>query len=126
MARNVRAGLLSAPKDLSPWPKYFYDEEGSQLFERITALPEYYQYRAELSILKEKASQIVALTRCRELVELGSGSANKTRALLDAIIEAAQQGTSGGTGGTNPVVRYIPVDVSESALKSSAKRLLEE
>ncbi len=126
MARNVRAGLLSKPKDLSPWPKYFYDHKGSELFEEITDLPEYYQYRTELSILKEKASQIVALTRCRELVELGSGSATKTRALLDAMIEAAQQGSSGGPGGTNPVVRYIPVDVSESPLKSSAKRLLEE
>ena len=73
MAKNVRAGLLSTPKDLSPWPKYFYDERGSKLFEEITALPEYYQSRTELSILEEKAPEIVARTRCQELVELGSG-----------------------------------------------------
>src|SRR5919199_3473353 len=82
MAKNVRAGLLSIPKDLSSWPKYFYDERGSKLFEEITALPEYYQARTELSILEEKAPEIVARTGCRELVELGSGSAGKTLALL--------------------------------------------
>src|SRR5215217_1941320 len=85
MAKDVRVGLLSMPKDLSPWPKYFYDERGSELFEKITSLPEYYQTRVELSILREKAQEIVAYTRCRELVELGSGSANKTRTLLDAM-----------------------------------------
>ena len=53
MTRDVRAGLLSIPKDLSPWPKYFYDERGSELFEEITALPEYYQARTELSILRD-------------------------------------------------------------------------
>jgi L-histidine N-alpha-methyltransferase len=90
MAREVRTGLLSSPKDLSPWPKYFYDVKGSELFEEITALPEYYQTRTELSILEEKAPEIVARTRCRELVELGSGSASKTRTLLDAM--TAKQG----------------------------------
>jgi len=116
MAKDVRAGLLSVPKDLSPWPKYFYDERGSRLFEEITTLPEYYQTRTELSILEEKAPKIVARTRCRELVELGSGSASKTRTLLNAMI---------AFGGENPV-RYVPLDVSESALIGSAERLLAE
>src|SRR5829696_9446677 len=102
IAEDVRDGLLSVPKDLSPWPKYFYDERGSRLFEEITTLPEYYQTRTELSILEEKAPKIVARTRCRKLVELGSGSASKTRTLLDAMI---------AFGGEDPV-RYMPLDVS--------------
>src|ERR671938_1319904 len=123
MAKNVRAGLLSTPKDLSPWPKYFYDERGSKLFEEITTLPEYYQTRTELSILEEKAPEIIARTRCRELVELGSGSASKTRTLLDAMMAARE---SSGPGADGQVVRYVPLDVSESALRGSARRLLEE
>jgi len=115
-AHNIRTGLLSTPKDLSPWPKYFYDEKGSELFERITALPEYYQTRTELSILQEKAPEIVARTRCQELLELGSGSASKTRVLLEAMM--AEQKRSGS-------IRYVPLDVSESALRDSARRLLE-
>ncbi len=115
MAEDVRAGLLGVPKDLSPWPKYFYDARGSELFEEITEQPEYYQTRTELSILEEKAPEIMRRTRCRELVELGSGSASKTRALLDAMMEA-------GKGPT----RYVPFDVSESAVTGSAERLFEE
>lgn len=118
MLRDVRTGLLSVPKDLSPWPKYFYDERGSELFEEITALPEYYQARVELSILREMAVEIFERVRYRELIELGSGSASKTRALLDAM-----RNTSGRSGGT---LRYVPLDVSESVLRKSAKRLLEE
>ncbi len=121
MAKNVRAGLLSTPKDLSPWPKYFYDEKGSELFEEITALPEYYQTRTELSILEEKAPEIIARTRCRELVELGSGSASKTRALLDAMMAEKER-----SGPDRLPVCYVPLDVSESALSQSAKRLLKE
>jgi L-histidine N-alpha-methyltransferase len=105
MVEDVRAGLLAVPKDLSPWPKYFYDERGSELFEEITALPEYYQTRTELSILQEKAQEIVARTGCRELVELGSGSSSKTRVLLDAMVSR-----SGST----------------SELSGSAERLVEE
>ena len=119
MAEDVRAGLLSDPKDLSPWPKYFYDSEGSELFEEITILPEYYQTRTELSILRERAPEIVTRTRCQELVELGSGSASKTRTLLDAM--TAEQGRY-----VQDPARYVPFDVSESALKGSAERLLEE
>jgi L-histidine Nalpha-methyltransferase len=120
MVEDVRAGLLAVPKDLSPWPKYFYDERGSEIFEEITALPEYYQTRTELSILQEKAPEIVARTGCRELFELGSGSSSKTRVLLDAMVSR-----SGSASDLGPD-RYIPFDVSESALAGSAKRLIEE
>ncbi len=115
MAEDVRAGLLSQPKDLSAWPKYFYDERGSELFEDITELPEYYQTRTEASILEARSREIVERTRCRELVELGSGSASKTRVLLDAM--ASEE--------VDPF-RYVPLDVSESALEGSALKLLEE
>lgn len=84
----MRAGLAATPKNLSPWPKYFYDEEGSRLFEEITAQPEYYQTGAERSILTARSEEIVARTGCRELVELGSGSASKTHALLEAMLAA--------------------------------------
>ena len=120
MAADVRTGLLATPKDLSPWPKYFYDEEGSELFEEITTLPEYYQTRTELSILKKRASEIVAYTHCRELVELGSGSASKTCALLDAMLAPRARERPAGP------LRYMPLDVSESALSGSARRLREE
>ncbi len=115
MSRDVRAGLSAVPKDLSPWPKYFYDAEGSRLFEEITAQPEYYQTGAELSILKDRAASIVSRTGCRELVELGSGSAGKTRTLIDALLDASS--------GAGPA-RYVPLDVSESALRESGEGLL--
>ena len=121
MARNVRAGLSGAPKDLSPWPKYFYDAEGSRLFEEITAQPEYYQTGAELSILRSRAAEIVGRARSRELVELGSGSASKTRALLDAMFDSPE-----GSSANGGPVRYVPLDVSESALRESGERLLSE
>jgi L-histidine N-alpha-methyltransferase len=125
MAEDVRVGLTTDPKDLSPWPKYFYDEEGLRLFEEITRLPEYYQTRTERSILREKAREIVSRTRCTELVDLGSGSASKTRVLLDAMLDAHEPGGS-TTGGEERTVRYVPVDVSESALRESGERLLED
>lgn len=115
MAHDVSAGLAATPKDLSRWPKYFYDAEGSRLFEEITAQPEYYQTRAELSILEDLSDEIVARTRCRELVELGSGSASKTRALIDAMFDA-----------NDDPPRYVPLDVSESALRESGERLISE
>ena len=122
MAADVRAGLLSEPKDLSPWPKYFYDERGSKLFEEITALPEYYQTRTEAGLLMEKAPGIFERTGSRELVELGSGAASaKTRALLDAMAANACDGSGGPAA-----IHYVPLDVSESALKDNAKTLLDE
>ncbi len=115
MARDVGTCLAATPKDLSPWPKYFYDAEGSRLFEEITAQPEYYQTGAELSILRSLSDGIVARTRCRELVELGSGSASKTRALIDAMFNA-----------NDGPPRYVPLDVSGSALRESGGRLISE
>lgn len=114
MVRDVRAGLTAEPKDLSAWPKYFYDAEGSKIFEEITATPEYYQTDAELSILNEKSEEILSRTGCRTLIELGSGSSSKTRTLLDVLTEMDVQ------------VRYAPLDVSESALIESGNQLVEE
>jgi L-histidine N-alpha-methyltransferase len=125
MAEDVHIGLTADPKDLSPWPKYFYDAEGSQLFEEITRLPEYYQTRTERSILRGKAREIVSRTRCRELVELGSGSASKTRILLDATFDDHKLEES-SVGVEEQTVRFIPVDVSESALRESGEKLLDE
>jgi L-histidine N-alpha-methyltransferase len=112
LADDVREGLLASPKALPP--KYFYDSRGSELFERITLLPEYYPTRAEQAILDEVADEIVEQVRPEELVELGPGSARKTNSLLDPMIDA-------GLG-----QRYVPVDVSESAVQDSAERLVEE
>ncbi|MFC8716378.1 L-histidine N(alpha)-methyltransferase [Kitasatospora sp. NPDC057198] len=109
---DVLEGLGGEPKRLPP--KWFYDARGSELFEEITRLPEYYPTRAEREILTARAAEIAAATRARTLVELGSGSSEKTRLLLDALRAA-------GT-----LERYVPVDVSESALESAAKALIEE
>ena len=112
IADDVRAGLGHGP----PYrlaPKYFYDERGSELFDRITELPEYYPTRAERAILNRHAPAIVGRTRARELVELGSGSASKTRALLYAMAGAGQLG------------RYVPVDVSRVPVERCAEELTE-
>ncbi len=115
MVRDVRTGISSKPKDLSAWPKYFYDAEGSRIFEEITRTPEYYQTGAEFSILREKSQEIVSRTGCRTLIELGSGSSSKTRALLNALLVEVQ----------GPA-RYAPLDVSESALRESGEQLVTE
>ncbi|HWO15365.1 MAG TPA: L-histidine N(alpha)-methyltransferase [Solirubrobacterales bacterium] len=113
MAREVRLGLLMDPKELAP--KYFYDERGSQLFERITELPEYYPTRAEREILADRSTEIVAAAgRPGTLVELGSGSAAKTRHLLSAMREAGCLDT------------YVPVDISEEITHETAQCLVEE
>ncbi|WP_217248928.1 L-histidine N(alpha)-methyltransferase [Streptomyces sp. AC602_WCS936] len=109
---DVLAGLTSAPKWLPP--KWFYDARGSELFEEITALPEYYPTRAEREILVDRAGEIAAATGARTLVELGSGSSEKTRVLLDALTE--RTGLRG----------YVPVDVSESALTQAGQALVAE
>ena len=108
LAGDVRAGLCATPKTLPP--KYFYDSRGSELFERITELPEYYPTRAEQSILDELGGEIVERVQPAELVELGPGSARKTHALLDPMYERGR-------------ARYVPVDVSESAVEDTAARL---
>ncbi|WP_235878383.1 L-histidine N(alpha)-methyltransferase [Saccharopolyspora karakumensis] len=102
---EVREGLTDHPKWLSP--KWFYDAAGSELFERITELDEYYQTRAEHQILRRTALTIAELTNAATLVELGSGSSEKTRLLLDAL---SKHGT---------LRRFVPLDVSESALRSA-------
>jgi L-histidine Nalpha-methyltransferase len=112
LADDVREGLTEAPKTLPP--KYFYDDRGSELFERITELPEYYPTRAEQSILDDVGGEIVELVQPEELVELGPGSARKTNALLDPMHESGR------------ARRYVPVDVSESALEECAGRLADE
>lgn len=106
---DVRESLSHSPRELSP--KYFYDERGSELFEEITRLPEYYPTRAEREILTAHAAEIVELVRPRTLVELGAGSAAKTRILLDAM-----------TRDEHPVT-YVPVDVSEDFLNLTARSL---
>jgi L-histidine N-alpha-methyltransferase len=109
---DARAGLTATPKSLPP--KWFYDAQGSALFEKITELPEYYPTRAERSILLEVAPEIAALTRAATLVELGAGSSEKTRLLLTALRSA---GTLRG---------YVPVDVSEPALAAAGDALAAE
>ena len=98
-------GLTSTPKELPP--KWFYDRRGSELFEAITRLPEYYLTRAERSILERRADEIAGLTEATTLIELGSGTSDKTRLLLDALSPR----------------RFVPFDVSEETLHSSAERL---
>jgi len=107
---DVLAGLTAKPKWLPP--KWFYDERGSELFDKITMLDEYYPTRAEREILAASAGDIAASTRSSTLVELGSGSADKTIVLLDALREAGQ------------LAEYVPIDVSESALVMAASRAL--
>lgn len=109
LAEDVEAGLSARPKALSP--KYFYDERGSRLFEEITRLPEYYPARAEQEILDRVASDIVDSTAPQELIELGPGSSRKTHALLDPMMDDGLEKT------------YVPVDVSESAVREAATRL---
>jgi L-histidine N-alpha-methyltransferase len=100
---DVRAGLTATPKTLPP--KYFYDARGSELFEDITRLPEYYQTRAEATILAERADEIADVTKARSLVELGSGSSEKTHLLLRALRRFGSLET------------YVPVDVSADAIE---------
>ncbi|MFJ4782077.1 L-histidine N(alpha)-methyltransferase [Streptomyces sp. NPDC088794] len=106
---DVQRGLTGSPKTLPP--KWFYDAHGSDLFEQITELPEYYPTRAEREILIARSGEIAEATGARTLVELGSGSSEKTRYLLDAL-----------TG----LDTYIPVDVSESALTQAGQALIAE
>ena len=108
---DVRRGLTATPKALPP--KYFYDARGSALFEEITRLPEYYPTDAERSILRERAADIADLTKARTLVELGSGSSEKTQLLLRALQDEGSLET------------YVPVDVSAKALEQAVPALAE-
>lgn len=109
--RDVREGLTRNPKRLPP--KYFYDDLGSRLFEAICALPEYYLTRAESEILRANAGEIVSsIAGPVRLLELGSGSAEKTRYLIEALLA------------TQTELHYLPVDISELSLELSSQRLL--
>lgn len=105
LRHDARLGLTSNPKWLPP--KWFYDARGSDLFEAITRLPEYYPTRSESSILRAHAGDIAGRTGAHTLVELGSGSSEKTRLLLHALQEA-------GT-----LRQYVPLDVSQAALRAA-------
>ena len=110
--QDVIEGLSSPQKTLPP--KYFYDEQGSQLFEQICELPEYYPTRTETEILKDFGDAIAHTTGPCEIVELGSGSSTKTRILLNAHQKAKHP------------LRYLPIDVSDTMLSETAEKLLNE
>ena len=111
MRDEVRAGLTAPQKTLPS--KYFYDAYGSELFEQITELPEYYQTRTELAILQSLADDLAERYRWSEVVEIGSGSSKKTLTILDALEERGY------------LTRFVPIDVSESMLRESAESLIE-
>ena len=116
MARDVRAGLTAAPKVLPP--KYFYDARGSELFDEITRLAEYYPTRTETGILQERAKEIAALTGARTLIELGSGTSEKTRLLLRVLVgDEAQSGT---------LERFVPFDVDPVVLAEASVAVASE
>src|SRR3954451_16111114 len=108
---DVARGLTSTPKELPP--KYFYDERGSQLFDEITRLEEYYPTRREREILVARAGSVAA-TGADTLVELGSGTSEKTRLLLDAM------------AGAGHLRRFIPFDVDEVTLRNAASAVSTE
>src|SRR5215208_5209259 len=112
-AADVRRGLTAARKYILP--KYFYDELGSRLFDAICLLPEYYLTRAESEIFARHAAEIVERARAGgshvTLFELGSGSASKTRRIIDVLLAAQERLT------------YVPVDISTAALEESASAL---
>ncbi len=105
LRHDARHGLLAVPKELPP--KWFYDELGSSLFEAITRLPEYYPSRSERQILEAHAAEIATLSKAETVVELGSGTSEKTRVLLAALVRA-------GT-----LRRFVPMDVSEGPLRAA-------
>ncbi len=112
LRHDVRAGLSADPKTLPP--KYFYDERGSRLFDQITRLPEYYPTRAETAILQRHSADIAELTAAHTLVELGSGTSEKTRLLLRALHHA-------GT-----LRRFVPFDVDPAVLADASKEITGE
>jgi L-histidine N-alpha-methyltransferase len=112
LAEDVRKGLSAQPKRFLP--KYFYDELGSQLFEAICLLPEYYLTRAENEILKRYSDEIARSLKGEiTLLEMGSGSASKTRLIIEALLRR------------QPELLFMPVDISATALESSSRILLQ-
>ncbi len=112
LRHDVVSGLTSSPKTLPP--KWFYDDRGSDLFDQITRLPEYYPTEAERQILRSRAADIARLTDADTLIELGSGTSDKTRVLLDAFTATGQ------------LERFVPFDVSEQTLIDAAKFIGED
>ena len=109
LRHDVRRTFATRPYVLAP--KWLYDDRGSELFEAITRLPGYYQTEAEREILAERADCVAELTGADTVVELGSGTSDKTRTLLDAFRRTGQ------------LRRFVPMDVSEATLRSAAERL---
>jgi L-histidine Nalpha-methyltransferase len=109
---DVRRGLTQSPKVLPP--RWFYDERGSDLFYRITELPEYYQTRTEMEILRRHAPDVVARARAASIVELGAGSCTKSRVLIKAA------------KGMGTLSTFVPFDISETTIRRSASELVEE
>jgi L-histidine Nalpha-methyltransferase len=112
LRRDVLDGLRGFPKSLPP--KWFYDSVGSDLFDQITRLPEYYPTRAEAEILRARSAEIASVTGADTLVELGSGTSEKTRTLLQALHD----------GGA--LHRFVPFDVDASMLSAAATAILRE
>ncbi len=110
LRNDVRRGLTAAPKWLPP--KWFYDDRGSALFDEITRLPEYYPTRRERTVLGTYAAQIAEASDATTLVELGSGTSEKTRLLLDAIAARGR------------LQRFVPFDISEGTLRAAAEEIL--
>jgi L-histidine N-alpha-methyltransferase len=109
LVQDVRRGLGSQPRTLPP--KWLYDDAGSRLFDQITRLPQYYPTECERIILRDAAADIVATSQATTVVELGSGTSDKTRLLLDAFADAGR------------LERFVPVDVSEETLREAAVML---
>ncbi|ORA34578.1 L-histidine N(alpha)-methyltransferase [Mycobacterium aquaticum] len=109
LRRDVRAGLTQTPKTLPP--KWFYDAVGSDLFDQITRLPEYYPTRTEAQILRERSAEIASAAGADTLVELGSGTSEKTRMLLDAMRD------------TGLLARFVPFDVDAGVLRSAGEAI---
>jgi L-histidine N-alpha-methyltransferase len=109
LVEDVRRGLGAIPRSLPP--KWLYDDRGSELFDLITRLPEYYPTEAERSILHTHADRIARMSGASTLVELGSGTSDKTRTLLDAFAATGQ------------LQRFVPVDVSEATLRDAAGQI---
>ena len=112
LRRDVRDGLTQTPKSLPP--KWFYDSVGSDLFDQITRLPEYYPTRTEAQILRERSAEIAAASGADTLVELGSGTSEKTRMLLDALRDSGS------------LRRFIPFDVDASVLEAAGSAIEKE
>lgn len=112
LRRDVLEGLQQAPKSLPP--KWFYDSVGSDLFDQITRLPEYYPTRAEAGILRSRSAEIASASAADTLVELGSGTSEKTRMLLDALRDRGA------------LRRFVPFDVDASVLSATASAIQHE